>query len=119
MLYMVSSRSVTDGFSLSVIKSKLVYSSNLPLSLPAKDFWKSVNILQVVGNSLAPCFFDSRCICVEARVNKCEFDVYFAPPPRGGVRSIANSVTVYVCLFACPLAYPKNLMSKFWFVAFV
>ena len=56
MLYMVSSRSVTDGFSLSVIKSKLVYSSNLPLSLPAKDFWKSVNILQVVGNSLAPCF---------------------------------------------------------------
>ena len=35
--------------------------ANLPLSLPVKEFWKSINIWVSYGKSLVSCFFDSQC----------------------------------------------------------
>jgi len=40
---------------------KYEFVANLPLSLPAKEILKSVNIWEAMGKSLVSCFFDSWC----------------------------------------------------------
>jgi len=45
---------------------KHVFVANLPLSLPSKEFLKSVNIWGSYGQKFSVLFFDSRCSTVIA-----------------------------------------------------